>query len=262
MPELPDVEGFRHYLNRHALHRNIRSVQVPDPRVLKGTTPQALGRKLKGRALSGTRRHGKFLLGEASPVWLVLHFGMTGEPAIEEDLEPSGPKRPVFRLDFHKGDALFYVSQRMLGQVTWIPDPESLVRDEHLGPDALDPHLSAEDFLTRLSNSRGRLKTALMNQSLIAGIGNIWADEILFQCRLPPLITVPELSRDRLRSIYKVLRRVLRTGSRACVKARPLPRSYLGRDRRTGAPCPECGTGLGSVKTGSRTSYYCPRCQA
>jgi len=136
-----------------------------------------------------------------------------------------------------------------------------VVQREKLGPDALDAWWTAERFAERFAEHRGTLKSALMKQSLIAGIGNIYSDEILFQCGLPPKTALDELDADGLRKVRRTLRRVLRTATKAHQAPRSIPHTYLLHRRSEDGVCPRCGTELATVNVSGRTSYYCPRCQ-
>jgi len=261
MPELPDVAGFQARFDRHGLRRPVAGLHVDEPRLVRETSAQGLGRRLKDRAFTATHRHGKFLFAQGDGGGLlVLHFGMTGYLAFYgEGEEP--PEKAAAVIDFRDGGHLAYVSLRLLGRIAWTAAPEDVIQGEKLGPDALDAWWTAEQFAQRFAERRGMLKSALMNQSLIAGIGNIYSDEILFQCGLPPKTKVQALDSDRLREVQSVTRRVLRTAVRAHQAPHSIPRTYLLHRRSEDGTCPRCNADLASVKVSGRTSYYCPRCQ-
>lgn len=261
MPELPDVEGFQAVFDEYALNRRVTQLEAPEPALLEDTTPQGLGRRLHGRTFSESRRYGKYLFGGAGPAgWLVLHFGMTGSlqgGGAGEDRPPAG----AVRFHFDDGTRLAYVTQRKLGMVSWTPDWEAYVDAHGLGPDAFDERFGEAQFVERLSQRRGMLKPALMDQSVLAGLGNVWSDEILFQCGLWPKIQLKDLSHDRLAEIYRAMRRILRTGSRVHREHRAWPRGYLVAHRDTDGHCPRCGRSLSEIKVSGRTSRYCSACQ-
>ncbi len=261
MPELPDVAGFQARFNKHALDRPMSGVHVAKPRLLADTNAQGMGRRLNGRTFTETRRHGKYLLARLeNEDWLVLHFGMTGDLAFYDN-DDAPPEQEAVRIDFRDGGHLACISQRLLGKVEWVGSVDALTQREDLGPDALDEDLSVDSFMERFSGRRGMLKTALMDQSLIAGIGNVFADEILFQSGLKPKTGVADLEPKRLREVYNVMRRVLSTAANAHIDERTLPKSYLVRHREADAKCPRCRTALRTTKVTGRTSYYCPDCQ-
>lgn len=263
MPELPDVEVFRRHVAATSLHQTIDRTSIEDDRVLEDVTPQALQRRLKHAQFETTRRHGKYLLIELADAdaqgWLVLHFGMTGRPQhLKGGRAP--PEHTRVLIEFAADEErLAYVSMRMLGKVLLVRDPEELAERKQLGPDAL--LIGREEFLRRLAKHRGSLKSALMNQSLIAGIGNVYSDEILFQMRLHPSTKLAVLKDDQRKDLYRVMQRVLKTAIRHHVAPDELPSGYLLPHREGDGKCPECGGRLEKVQVSSRNAVYCPHCQ-
>lgn len=257
MPELPDVEELRKYLESTALHKAIGRTVVRDNRILENATPQSLGRHLKGRELQEGRRHGKYLFGGlGSDEWLVMHFGMTGGLVHYESGDP--PEYARVLLDFEEDGTLAYTSKRILGKVGFTDELDRYLEDRDLGPDALDGHLTREDFAGSLSGRRASIKSALMNQSIVAGIGNIYSDEILFQSRIHPGREARELSRDELDGIFDNMREILGESSGSGARK---GEEYLHGHRNPGAECPRCGTPLDVINVSGRTSYFCPVCQ-
>lgn len=259
MPELPDVAAFQSYLEATSLHQPIRDVQVSDTYVLTDVTPQRLGERLCGAALEDTRRHGKHLFARADRrVWLRLHFGMTGH--LKYFKGPGGrPRHERMLLSFRNGYHLAYVCQRKLGEVGLADAPERFVAQRGLGPDALA--VEPEPFLERLRRRRGMAKTALMDQKMVAGIGNIYADEILFRCGLHPTARLDRLSEEQRREVFDAMKTVLRTAVDCGADADRMPDEFLLPSRAEGADCPRCGTSLVREKVGQRSAYFCPACQ-
>jgi formamidopyrimidine-DNA glycosylase len=257
MPELPDVEGFRRYMVRHASGKRISGVRVPAPAILRNTSPSGLSRALQGRSLAKPRRHGKWLLAPAGRTTLILHFGMTG--GFHWTSRPEDPGRfDRMILEFRDGE-LRYHNMRMLGGV-WIARADNEIErvTGTLGPDAAG--VDAEEFEGMLSGRRGGIKAALMNQRLISGIGNELSDEILWQARIRPSRQVSSLNRRKRRDLYGAMREVLRESMR---RGRILrhPR-WLTSQRGVPDPtCPRCGRRLRRTKVAGRTSYWCPRDQ-
>ena len=261
MPELPDVESFKQYLDATALHKPIAKTTVDDERILSGISAQQLGQRLKGASLEGSRRHGKYLFADISDGnWLLLHFGMTGELAYSE----SGGELPEHArviLDFKDGGRLSYVCQRLFGRVDLVDDLEQFIEDEDLGPDALDDSITPEWLQEQLSSRRGALKSALMDQSLMAGIGNVYSDEILFQAGLHPETQANRLSEEDIAELRRAMRRVLRTTARHKADVGQFPREYLTRHRNKDASCPKCTGKIKTKRVSGRTAYFCPTCQ-
>ena len=257
MPELPDVEGFRRELTRTLPGRRVRHVDVRDAGVLRNTTAQTLGRSLGGHRFGTPRRHGKWLLLPTDGPTLLVHSGMTGHPYYARGgADEEGQERIVVTLD--RGE-LRYADLRKLRGV-WLADDDEAaakVMGEQ-GPDALDIDLRA--FRGALSGRRGRLKATLMDQSVIAGLGNLLTDEICWQARLHPARPVPRLDADEIRRLHATMRRVLRTAVRHG-RVPGLPRWLTGVRDDPDPSCPRCGSRLARGRAGGRTSLWCPRCQ-
>lgn len=257
MPELPDVEGFFRMAAR-ATGRRIERVEVADARILRNTSPQGLGRALKGSTLERPRRHGKWLFLRAGGPTVVLHFGMTG--GLRYDVEPEERDREdkvVLRLD--RGELRFR-SRRILGGL-WLARSDGELGEitGPLGPDALG--LGRRDLEELLERRRGALKPALTDQALLAGVGNELSDEILWQARLNPRRPVSSLEKAECARLHGAMRKVLRESARRGIIPRR-PSWLTGRVRGDGdEACPRCGSDLVSGKVGGRTSWWCPRCQ-
>ncbi len=260
MPELPDLERFKRYVDATSLHQRVAAVDVSDTRILDGLTPQTLGRYVNGKPFAATYRHGKFLfvhIGENG--WLALHFGMTGDVEYRESGDP--PKFTRVQWHFTNGGALSYLSRRMLGRVAYTKEPGQLIDREDLGIDAVSEELSRDTFVDLFSSVKGALKPALMKQERIAGIGNVWADEILFQAGYRPETKVDSLGAERLGELHRVMKRVLRTGARNRGKPDEVPGTYLLRRREEGAECPKCGNSIQKKTVSGRSTYWCSKCQ-
>ncbi len=260
MPELPDVERFKMYLDATSLHQEIVATEVHDPDVLDGISGRKLRASLEGESFEETSRHGKFLFVQlASPRLLVLHFGMTGYLDYAHKDEFPKHARVVFR--FEGGGRLAYVCQRKLGRVAMTDDRDEFLDSQQLGPDALDEHLTVRRFAERIEGRRSAVKSALMNQSILAGVGNIYADEILFQAGIAPDRRAAELDDKALRTLHRAMRRVLQTAIRNRAEVSRLPKTYLLRRRDQDGPCPKCGHKLKTIRISGRRTSFCPQCQ-
>jgi len=264
MPELPDVETFRRLLGRHALRKKIARVAVRDRRILgRGG---GLGRRLAGARLTASRRHGKYLFARIDRGgWLVMHFGLTGALAYckRPDSETAFTR---VRIDFAGGGHLDYSNKRMIGRVQWVPDAKGFIAKEKLGPDAIDSRFGFQAFRAALRSGQRDIKSALMDQRAMAGIGNVYSDEILYQARVPPQTPSGKLDLARLRRIHRKMRSTLAIAIRRRVSAespgKSVPRSWLLRERKKGGRCPRCRTRLRTRRLHGRASYYCGHCQA
>jgi formamidopyrimidine-DNA glycosylase len=260
MPELPDVEVFIRHINSTAVGHRVTDVTLRRERdIVSGVSPARLRHILRGAPLESTRRHGKFAFVELRDRgWLALHVGLTGFVRYfksEED-EPEHT-RLLLRLD--NGYHLAYVCQRLLGRIDQTSDVGAFVDDEGLGPDALSIRL--DPFQELVSGSRGMIKTTLMNQRIIAGIGNIYSDEILFHARVHPRTGASELGERRTARLHRSMLTVLRTAIRHNADPDGLPGSYLLPRREEGAACPDCGGKVAKIRIGGRSAYYCTECQ-
>ena len=259
MPELPDVETFKRYLDATSLHQRINNVDVRSAFVLKRISGAELSRKLKGRRFESSRRHGKHLLVRINgQVWLRLHFGMTGFLSYLKDAEKTSLHARVIFV-FANGYRLAFDDQRKFGEVGLVEDVDAFLKKRQLGPDALDVDLA--QFKKMLAKHRGSVKAALMNQRLIAGIGNIYADEILFRARVHPATRISALEEKLVAKLFRAMRHVLEKAIASQAEAARMPKSWLLLHRRKGGRCPRCGRELQSSSIGGRTAWFCAHCQ-
>lgn len=258
MPELPDVESFRRFFARRAAGRVVRRVLVTDPAIVRNATPRALDRGLRGRRFEEPERHGKWLLCWTDGPALLLHFGMTGEfTAPPEVPERHRHDRVILELD---DGEIRYRNMRKLGGAWLAHDrAEAAGVMGAIGPDALA--LERRDFADRLSKRRGGVKAALMDQRLLAGVGNLVADEVLWQARLHPRVRIEHLPPDARQRLYTTMRSVLRESVERYDYIHR-KRSWLSHVRgRPGAVCPRCATPLERTTAAGRTTWFCPVCQ-
>ena len=258
MPELPEVELYQRYFARHALRQKIAAVRVLDARVLGAIRKDRLARALKGRAFKRVHRHGKHLFADAGAAWLHLHFGMTGDLAYYREEQPRFA-RIVF--DFTNGAHLAFEDMRLFGVVDLTASPEAYIEEHGLGPDPMDSSFRLPLFRRLLEKKRGAIKAVLMSQDVMAGVGNLYADEALFQASIDPRRAAEKLEAAEVRSLFTALRRILREVIRLREADRELPSRYLFLHRAAGEDCPRCGGAIRRAVVFGRTTYYCPRHQ-
>ncbi|MFP4302613.1 MAG: DNA-formamidopyrimidine glycosylase family protein [Spirochaetaceae bacterium] len=289
MPELPDVEIQRRFLERHALGRVFEDVEITDAeKVLTGTTEPKLRGILRGASITGTQRLGKYLLTNLSDGehTLVLHFGMTGYLVFQEGgtlfvaggTESGGGERSFQTAELPEktkgvfacsdGGRLGYVNMRLLGSIFLVRDIAAFRRAHGIGPDALS--LSREEF-RQLLTGRGSAKSTLMNQKKLSGIGNVYSDEILFQAGIHPQRKLSELSREERDRIYEALRMVMETAIQRDADPAKFPETFLtpyrssgtGPDRRHRAEEIRTGDGwlIEKAKIGGRGAFFSPEKQ-
>jgi len=255
MPELPDVEIFRRRLERGVGRQRIIDAKVMDAHLLSGISAREFERHLVGRSVRETQRHGKYLIVKLDDgTAFVLHFGMTG--TLETSSQgPSAPKYEVLHMALGKDRWASVTTRRKLGHMWVTADVAAFLAHQDQGPDALESGLNLNAFVTALGSKRSMLKAALMDQARIAGIGNIYSDEILFQAKLHPLARVGDLGHEKLASLHRTMRKVLRAAiARNVMAERPasaFPRGWLAGHRVKGGVCPRCAATLATLKIGS-----------
>ena len=246
MPELPEAERARQTLEG-ALDRRIVRVDDRDTYVCRPHQPGEIAGALVGARLLSAHRRGKFLWVETTGPVLGLHLGMAGRITVDQPPAPRNWDR--FALDFDGGGRLALFDKRRLGRAVLEPD------FSHVGPDAAE--IGRDAFRARVGRGTAPLKARLLDQGVIAGVGNLLADETLWRARLSPLVPAGELGPEELDR----LRRELRAATRAAIRGGGVHTGALIRHRRRDGMCPRCGAGLTRDTVGGRTTYWCPVCQ-
>lgn len=262
MPELPDVEQFKKFFRKHALKKKIQRVQVLNPTVLR-ISQRKLKEALINHEFVRVRRRGKFLeVLTDSLNSLVFHFGMTGKLGAGRIDEPLNKFcRVVF--EFNNGTRLQYISKRQLGKIYLVPDEkfDRIKTIKKMGPEPLDLKFTFEKFKERLKKRKKEIKPLLLDQSFIAGLGNIYADESLFQAGIRPKRKVSSLSEKEKKRLYNSIKKVLRRALKVNAKTTKLGKYYIIPHRRTDQICPKCKAKLVRIRQGGRSAYFCSRCQ-
>lgn len=257
MPELPEVQVFQEYVDATSLHQRIEAVES-EAEDLRRTVPASrLGKRLKGRTIRSTRRHGKHLFLELEGDGrLRLHFGMTGSLRYYKGNEDSRPEHTALRLDFPDDYHLAYTDVRKFGEIGLVDDVDEFVKAEGLGPDAAS--LDLDGFRERLSGRRGTIKGTLVNQEVLAGLGNEYSDEILFRARVHPSSPTAKLDEDSAAALYRAMGQVFDEAIAARADPGAMPDDFLLPHREEGASCPRCGHDLDKIEVGGRPTYLCP----
>jgi len=282
VPELPEVEVLVRHLRPLLLNKFVRRVRVFRAKVAVPTSRSQLTRALLGARLAAVSRRGKYLLftlrrpRTPRPITLCGHLGMTGRMYLAPRSQPL-PKHAAVVLGLGRHNFVFE-DTRYFGRLTLVSDAV-----EKLGPEPFSPQFRPASFAQALKRSRQAIKVRLLDQSLVAGIGNIYASEVLFRAGIPPGLPSRNLTRSEARRLWLAIRRVLaeaiKWGSTV-----PLNFSggrawdglfYFGRDPgapdiyrerlrvydRAGQPCVQCGALIRRYVQAARSTYYCPACQ-
>lgn len=258
MPELPDVEVLRRYVETTSLHRRIDDLMVRQD-LVEGS-PQTLRRHLRGAKLEETRRHGKHLFVRASDGgWLRLHFGMTG--TFSSYSTGNQPDYTQLRLDFEDGSHLAYISRRKLGSIAWLGDFDDFVEKQHLGPDPLADRVGRAEFVDLIGQRKGTIKSTLMNQEVLAGLGNVYVDELLYQAGIHPASETATLDEERLGKLHQSMRRVIDAAIDHGADVERIPSTWLLPHREPDVPCPRCEGRIEKSRVGQRATYACSRHQ-
>jgi formamidopyrimidine-DNA glycosylase len=246
MPELPEVERARQVIEAGALNRRISAVDDADTYVARPHAPGEIADALVGRKLVAAHRRGKAMWVETSedgPI-LGLHLGMAGRLVVDEDPAPNNWDR--FTIHFADGGMLALRDKRRLGRARLEPDLDLV------GPDAAE--ISRAEFRARVGRGTAPLKARIMDQGVIAGVGNLLADETLWRARLSPRREAGSLSEEQLDR----LRRELRAATRSAIRKGGVHTGAFIAHRERGGVCPRCGTPLERATVGGRTTYWCP----
>ena len=231
------------------LGREIVAVDDRDTYVCRPHAPGEMAAALVGHRLVATHRRGKFLWVETDDDGpdLGLHLGMAGRIVVDE---PAGENNwDRFVLDFADGGRMALRDKRRLGRAVIEPD------FSHVGPDAGE--VSAKEFRERVGRGSVAIKAKLLDQGAIAGVGNLLADEVLWQARISPRAVAGELSRVRLNRLYAALQQ----GIDDAIRLGGVHTGEVIGHRTAGGCCPRCGTGMTRATIGGRTTWWCPRCQ-
>jgi formamidopyrimidine-DNA glycosylase len=275
VPELPEVETVRQGLQRHVVGRTIEAVHVLHPRAVRRhpAGPAEFESALAGRGFDGARRRGKYLWLSTGEDALLAHLGMSGQLLVGDPDRPVSPHVRILFTFADSGPDLRFTDQRTFGHMTVVRDGAELPAPiAHIAPDPFEPAFDAAVLARRLRARRTGIKRALLDQSLVSGVGNIYADEALWRAGLHwarPTETLngPEVSR-LLEAVREVLGEALAAGGTTFDSLYVNVNGQSGYFERSlavygreGLPCRRCGTPVRRDPFMNRSAYSCPRCQ-
>lgn len=269
MPELPELEVVREVLSRRIVGRRIERVSVAGrggPIVVRDLTGGGFAETIAGKTIASIDRRGKYLIFGLDPGDLVLVANpkLTGRFQLCSPGEKkAGPVHVVFHFT-QPQEELRYIDQKRMGQVYLTRTPKDVPMFTEMGPDALD--IDREEFLARVRTFRGEIKGVLTRGSFVAGIGNAYADEILWQARLHPYRKRSSFSPEETEALYDALRTTLLESIEQVRQAMKedihlKPREFFSVHMRGGQACPRCGTTISHVGANQRITNFCRECQ-
>ena len=277
MPELPEVETTRAGLEPHLVGRTVAAVTLRRPD-LRWPIPADIGERLPGQRIEAVRRRAKYLLLDSVAGSVVLHLGMSGSLRVVPAATAVGPHDHV---DFHlaregsdhepAGAILRFNDPRRFGCLLWQPPGEIHPLLRQLGPEPLSDGFDGEDLYVHSRGRRAPVKTFLMDQRIVVGVGNIYAAEALFVAGIAPLRAAGQVSRERYRRLADAVKRIL---AHAIARGGTTLRDFISPDGapgyfeqelavygRGGEPCRACGRMLRQASIGQRSSVWCGHCQ-
>ena len=268
MPELPEVQTVVSGLKKTILGKNIKSIFSDSSRVFSG---RDFSKELVRGKIVDVKRRGKYIIIDLSNNRAILiHLGMTGNLFYLKKEVPK-EKHDHLILRFSDNSQLKYNDPRKFGKIKRIilPKLENLPAISQLGPEPLK--ISLKDFANIFQKRKGRIKTSLLNQKILAGLGNIYSDEALFDAKIHPLTKIDALNQNKLKTLHSSIKGILKKAIQAGGTSVD---NYLNVDGekgffqfklkvygREGKPCPRCGAKIRRIKINQRSSHYCPRCQ-
>ena len=271
MPETPDLEGYRAYFNRRLPGVSVAEAAVTIPIVVRAPKEE-FAQALAGETFAEVRRWGKYLLFPfQSGRLMVVHAMLSGR---FQYCDPGEKRRAktAFVLGLDSGMELRYYDDRLMGKVYLVRHegelPTVVLRWSEMGPDAMSPDLTEELFVQGLQRYRGQIKNVLTKEQCVAGIGNAYADEVLWEAGIHPYRRRVELSDEALGRLFRAVRAVMQWATPIVaerMETEGLPddhyRDHLRVHRKGGEACPRCGSRISEITAGQRITNFCRKCQ-
>lgn len=267
MPELPEVETIVRGLraDNNIISKTIINSQVLWQRSLAVPLPVEFFENIRGQQVLAVDRRGKFIVIRLTRQWLLIHLRMSGDIFVETGETTRNNKHDRVLLDFDDGSRLAFNDTRKFGRVWLVDDPQSVFGK--LGPEPLEESLTGDVFFEKLSRSKRQIKPLLLDQTFLAGLGNIYTDEALFIAGIHPCTPAWLIDTEQASALLSAIREVLLEGIKR--NGASIDWVYRGGDfqnhfnvyQRDGEPCYHCGTLIERITLGQRGTHYCPHCQ-
>jgi len=253
MPELPEVQSFKAYFDRSALQQKIVETVVHDAKIIRNQDAFNFSELTRGRSFVGSYRRGKYLFPEMdNGHHLLLHFGMTGDLNYYQDSEDQS-KHERFVFHFENGYKLGFDCPRKFARILYLEDRDAYIQKIRLGEDILE--MDESTFLAIADGKKSSLKGFLLNQKLLSGVGNLYADEVCYQTQIHPASVVKAIPKAQLQLIFQKLQDILQYAIQKGAYYKDYPPDWLWEWRAKGYKAPD-GSEIASAKIGGRTTYY------
>lgn len=254
MPELPEVNTFQRYFDETSLEQKIIEVQVHDAKIIRNVSGEAFIDLLTNRTFTGSYRRGKYLFATLdNGAHVLLHFGMTGDLKYYSD-EIDRPKHERFAFNFQNGFTLGFDCPRKFAKIRYIEDLETYLKEIKLGEDA--QRISEAELLTKMEGKKGSIKGFLLNQSNLAGVGNLYADEVCYQVKVHPASVVKNIPLKKQQELFQKMQEVFRFAVDKNAYYKDYPEDWLWQWRKEGAIAPDGKSKITQAKIAGRTTYF------
>ncbi len=259
MPELPEVSTFQKYLDGTALDQKIQEVIVHDDKIIRNMSGEAFTKGLTDRTMINSYRRGKYLFARLDNGHsLLLHFGMTGDLSYYHQPEDR-PRHERFHFLFDNGSRLGFDCPRKFARILLLENEADYIHSIQLGEDALE--IQEADFVAAAQPRKCTIKGLLLNQKVLAGVGNLYADEVCYQCRVHPVSKASAIPTKKLKELHKKLQAILRKAVDSHAHYKEYPDDWFWAWRKDEALHPKTGEPIERAKIAGRTSYYFPKYQ-
>jgi formamidopyrimidine-DNA glycosylase len=270
VPELPEVETVVRYLRPWLVGKTIQHFQVLNgwSKVIQGDSPETFTRNVVGQKITRVHRRGKFIVWNLTEGNVFIHLRMTGR-LITNLVERDNPKHLTAEFQFSDGSNLYFKDYRKFGRISFSENPADL--ETKLGPEPLSPSFTAIWFYNALQAHRRQIKPLLLDQTFLAGLGNIYVDESLWRARIHPLTVSYRVSKPKAAALATAIQTILKRAielNGTTIQSFSFGQGETGRFvselqvfGRAGKPCPRCNTPIRKIRVAQRGTHFCPRCQ-
>ncbi|MDX1476094.1 MAG: DNA-formamidopyrimidine glycosylase family protein [Saprospiraceae bacterium] len=256
MPELPEVNTVQKYFDLQAAGKRIDRVVVADDHIIRNLTGDAFASRLEAQTITGSYRQGKYLFATlGSGHHVQLHLGMTGDLVFYQDLEDR-PPHERFAWHLSDGFVMGFKDPRKFGRILYLEDLSAYLEEIRLGPDALV--ITEAEFLERMEGRTTRIKPFLLDQTVIAGVGNLYADEICYQCRVHPASRIDAIPLPKRKALFRSMREILQWACDHDAYYGVYPDNWFCNWGEEGKKNPHGRGRVRSIKLGGRGTFFVP----